>query len=211
MGLKAPVTGNGEANPRELPPEGNYLALCNGVYMLGTQPGYQGGEARQQVMLSFELHKRKGPAKDSQGRVLETNAIMNHTANIKSTLIEYAGALRGRSFTEEELEQLKDEGGFDSENLLSLPCRLEIEHAKKPNGDTKDKIKTISKLDPEDDTPPKPETDHVYWDWTKPGDPPKRIGYFWDRAPENPKRKAQPQAVGAGPSAGFTVPEDSPF
>jgi hypothetical protein len=155
-----------------------------------------------QVMLSFELHKRKGPVKDSQNRVMETSAIMNHTANIKSTLVEYAGALRGQSYTEEELDKLREEGGLDPEDLLGLPCRLEIEHVKKQDGTTKDKIKTISRLDPEDDKAPNPETDEVYWDWTKDEECPRRIAFFWERAAENPKKKPV-----AGPSS-FTIPED---
>jgi hypothetical protein len=191
MGLRAPVTGSGDGPPRELPPPGSYLAVCNGAYMLGTQPGYQGGEAKLQLMLSFELHKRKGPMRDSQGRVMEATAIMNHTANIKSTLIDYAGALRGRSYTEDELKTVSAEGGFDPEELLGLSCRLEIEHVKKLDGGIRDKIATIGKLDPEDDVPPTPETDEVYWDWTLGEECPRRISYFWDRALENLSRKGE--------------------
>ncbi len=212
MGIKAPVTGNGDGNPREVPPEGNYLARCNGVYMLGTQPGYQGGDARLQVMLTFELHKRKGPVRDSQGRVFEANAIMNHTFNIKSTLTEYAGALRGGAYTEGELANMKEEGGFDPESLIGLCCRLSIEHRKNAEGKVKDKIKSVSRLDPDDDTPPVGETDEVYWDWTTGVEAPKRIEYFWKRAAENPQRESQPvgAAVGA-PSFGKVDDDDIPF
>lgn len=191
MGMKAPVTGGADGAPRELPPEGNYLAVCNGVYMLGTQPGYQGGEPHLQLLLSFELHKRKGPVRDTQDRVFTADAIMNSTFNIKSTLVQYAGALRGKAYEEDELEAIKATGGFDVETLLGLPCRLEIIHEKK--GDkVRDKIKSCSRLDPDDDKAPVGETDEVYWDWTMPGDHPKRISYFWDRAQENPNRKVEP-------------------
>jgi hypothetical protein len=215
MGMKAPVTGNGDAAPREIPPEGNYLAVCNGVFMLGTQPGMQGGDPRLQVMLSFELHKRKGPATDSQGRVFTTDAIMNFTFNIKSTLVRYAGALRGQAFTEEELEREKAEGGFDVEKLLGASCRLTVKHEKKADGSTREKIESVSRLDPEDDTPPKGETDEVYWDWTTGAEPPRRISYFWDRAAENPNRKKEPMAPQALPAVPSMVASatdaDCPF
>src|SRR5208337_3584870 len=118
MGMRAPVTGSGDGQPRELPPPGKYLGICNGVYMLGTQPGYQGAGARPQVLISFELHKRKGPAKDSQGRPFEVGRICSFTANVKSTLIEIAGALTNHTYTEEDLEEIKAGGGFDPEPLL---------------------------------------------------------------------------------------------
>lgn len=207
MGMRAPVTGQGDFAAREVPPEGNYLAVCNGVYVLGTQPGYNGGDARLQVMLTFELHKRKGPSRDSQDRVFETNAIMNLTANIKSTLVEYAGALRGKAYTETELEEVSKAGGLDPEELIGKCCRLEVEHKPKgTKGEVKDKIKSVSRLDPDDDAPPVGETDEVYWDWTLGIECPKRIGFFWDRAAENPERK--PDSVGAGKARAKANPGD---
>lgn len=214
MGRRAPVTGSGDGPPREVPPEGNYLAVCNGVYMLGTQPGYENGEAREQVMLTFELHKRKGPVRDSQDRVFEASAIMTNTFNIKSTLVEYAGALRGPAYDEEELEKLKEAGGFDVETLLGLPCRITIKHTKKADGKTtRDKIASVSRLDPEDDVPPKGETDEVYWDWTTGAEVPKRIAWFWDRAQENPKAGKGKAGNGSNgnPSHVEKVAADSPF
>lgn len=212
MGRKAPVTGSGDGPPREVPPEGNYLAVCNGVYMLGTQPGYENGEAREQVMLSFELHKRKGPARDSNDRIFEASAIMSNTFNIKSTLVKYAGAMRGAAYDEAELEELKEQGGFDVETLLGLPCRLSLKHEKKADGKTiRDKIESVSRLDLEDDVLPTAETDEVYWDWTTGVECPKRIAWFWDRAAENPKAGKGKAAVNGNPSHVEAVDADVPF
>lgn len=197
MGMKAPVTGSGDGQPRELPLAGNYLAVCNGVYMLGTQPGYQGGPANMQVMLSFELHKRRGPVRDSQGRVFEASKIMNVTANIKSTLTAYAGALRGQDYTESDLQQIQKDGGLDVEDVLGRACRLTLVHETK-NDKTKDKIKGIAPLDPEDDVAPKIDGDEIYWDWTLGIECPKRIAYFWNRAQENPDGEGEHELVGAG-------------
>ena len=211
MGMKAPVTGT-DGPPREIPPEGNYLAVCNGVYLLGTQPGYQGGDPHLQVLLSFELHKRKGPVRDSQERVFTADAIMNFTFNVKSTLTAYAGALRGRAYEEEELEAIKTAGGFDAESLLGKSCRLAIKHDKK--GDkVRDKIESVSRLDPDDDKAPVGETDEIYWDWTMDDVCPKRITYFWDRAAENPSKKAEPAAAKAanGPVIASPVDDEPPF
>lgn len=218
MGMKAPVTGSGDGPPRELPPAGNYLAVCNGVYMLGTQPGYNNGPPNLQVMLSFELHKRKGPARDSQGRVFEASKIMNVTANIKSTLTAYAGALRGRDYSESELIQIQKEGGLDVEVCLGKACRLTLVHETK--GDkTKDKIKSLAPLDPEDDEAPRIEGDEIYWDWTLGVECPKRIAYFWNRASENPDGEGGGELVGAGVGKGPISanghaeidPDDIPF
>ncbi len=205
MGLKAPVTGGGDGPVREVPPAGNYLAVCNGVYMLGTQPGYQGQQARHQVMLSFELHKRRGPCLDTQGRVFETSDIMNFTANIKSTLIDVAGALRGKPFTEADLDEVKQQGGLDVEELLGQACRITLAHKPKPDGSVRDTISSYAPLDKDDDEPPQGITDEVYWDWSQGTECPKRISYFWARAAENPEHIPVAAPVAA------TVPARAPL
>jgi hypothetical protein len=209
MGLKAPVTGT---ETREIPPEGNYLAVCNGVYMLGTQPGFNDGDPHVQVMLTFELHKRRGPVIDSAGKPMETSAIMNHVFSIKSTLCQYAGALRGKDYTEGELKVIKKDGGFDPETLLGLSCRLSITH-KKTGDKTRDKVDSVSRLDPEDDKPPISRTDQTYWDWTVGRECPRRIAYFWERAQENPDLDSEP--VGAASDVSRSAPivdgDDTPY
>jgi hypothetical protein len=207
MGMKAPVTGNGEG--REVTPAGKYMGVCNAVFLLGTQPGYQGGTPRQQIMLGFELHKRKGPALNAAGLQYEASAIMTFTANVKSKLIEFAGALEGKPFTEEDLELIKGQGGFDPEGLLGKCCWVDVIAEKKPDGTLRDKIKGVSALDPDDDQAPEPLTDEQYWDWTQGVECPKRIAYFWDRALENPDRKGEAATMalaGTGPSTGFRAP-----
>lgn len=190
--MRAPVTGGDGGPPRELPPPGKYIGVCNGVYMLGTQPGYQGGDPKPQVMLTFELHKRRGPALDGAGRPLEASKIETFSFNPKANLVEIAGKLRGQSYAEEELAAIKALGGFDVESLLGQACWLEIEHRRKADGSTGDKISSFSSLDPEDDTPPSPVTDHVYWDWTTGSECPRRIAWFWARARENPAAEPAP-------------------
>lgn len=219
MGMKAKVTG-GDGTPREIPPPGKYLGLCNGVYMLGTQPGYQGGKPKPQVLISFELHKRKGAVRDTQGQVYETGVICSFTCNVNSKLMEIAGALLDHTFTEEDLEKIQSGGGFDAEPLIGRVCWMDLIHEKKADGSPRDKIKTVSPLDGEDDNGladiviNNAETDHVYWDWTLGQEAPKRIKYFWDRAFENPDRESDP-AKSSLPTGKFAVAQtstdDSPF
>ena len=204
MGMKAPVTGGGEA--REVAPAGKYLGVCNAVYMLGTQPAYDASQTpKQQVMLNFELHKRKGPTLNSAGHPYEVNAIMTNTMNIKSTLVKYASALEGKPYTEEDLENLKKQGGFDVEDLLGKSCWIDVINNKKPDGVIRDKISNVSALDPEDDQAPTALTETAYWDWTMNVECPKRIAYFWEKAAENPNRKAE------APGAAVPIPAYAPF
>lgn len=196
MGMRAPVTGSAGMT-REVPPPGKYLGICNGVYMLGTQPGYQNGPPELQIMLSFELHKRKGPAKNKEGRVFETSAIMKFSANVKSSLIRYASALENREYNDADLKTIAMAGGFDAEPLLGKVCWIDLANDRKPDGGWKDKIRSVTPLDPEDDKDLaewvllNQETDSIYWDWTKGVECPRRIKYFWDRAAENPNSNSE--------------------
>jgi hypothetical protein len=213
MGMKAAVTKKGEGAGFEIPPAGKYLGICNGVYVLGTQPGYQGGAAKQQVLFTFELHKRKGPAKDSAGRAFDASLTCTFTANTNSKMIELAGALEGRQYTDEDLAEVKEAGGFDPEALLDKVCWLDIQRGKKQNGDPKAVINTFSALDPTDDeglaeqANENRETDSVYWDWTLGTEAPRRINYWWVQAAENPKNEGQYATV-AGAANVRPTPED---
>lgn len=201
MGMKAPVTQKMDGAAFEIPAAGKYLGACNGVYMLGTQPGYNGGPAKQQILFTFELHKRRGPAKDSVGRSLEASIICNFTANVNSKLIELAGALENRQYAEEDLLDVKQRGGFDAELLLDKVCWLDLEHEKKANGDTRVVVNSFSKLDPEDDAglaeqvDENRETDSIYWDWTLGSEVPRRINYWWATAAENPNKQAEMASI----------------
>lgn len=223
MGMKAPVTKKGEGAGFELTPAGKYLGVCNGVYMLGTQPGYQGGPAKQQVLFTFELHKRKGPAKGASGYPFDASITCTFTANVNSKMIELAGALENRQYTDEDLAEVKDLGGFDPETLLDKVCWLDIQHKKNLKGDTKAVVNTFSALDRDDDAGlaeqvnENRETDSVYWDWTLGTEAPRRIGYWWEQADENPKNAGRlvEAAASANPSKvlpnGDTENPDCPF
>ncbi len=231
MGLIAPVTGTG-GKDFEKPAAGTYTGICNGVYNCGRQEGYKGKPPVQKLLLTFELHKRKGPSLDKSGRIFECSDVVSNTANIKSTLIErYAGPMRGKSYTEEELKALQDRsGGFDPENLLGGCVKITLALGEKSGNPY---VETVAALDPEDDNIPDQVTSEVYWDFTMAGETPKRCAWLWEKSLDNPKvRDAAKNAASAVadqlgdmfddkgvdfagrnvPSGKFTAPEaDTPY
>ena len=152
MGLKAKDSGPGE--PHELVPAGNYLGRIFGVYDIGTQAGgiY---DPKHQIIISWELHKRKGPARNGAGQTLTISKFYTLSFHEKSTLRKDVEALLGQSF---------DDGSeFDVESLLGVSCRLQVVHGKKQNGDPRDAIGALMPLD-EDDSTPTPDLDDVYFE-----------------------------------------------
>lgn len=152
MGLKAKDTGGGE--PRELVPAGNYIGRICGVYDIGTQAGGM-YDPKHQIVVTWELHRRKGPARNGTGAVLTISKFYTLSFHEKATLRKDVESLLGQSF---------DDGSeFDVESLVGLSCRVQVVHQKKANGDPRDAIGALMPLD-EDDPTPKPELDDVYFE-----------------------------------------------
>lgn len=143
---------------RELIPAGSYRAIICGVYDLGTQPGGQYGP-KHQILIQFELHKRKGPARNAKGDIFTTSNFYTLSFNEKANLRAHVEAIEGRSFTEDEISD-----GYDVEQLLGKSCRLQIVHGANQKGDTRAKIQAISALDPEEDDVPEPQLDGYYYE-----------------------------------------------
>lgn len=200
------MTGSGEKF--EKPAPGTYTGVCNGVYNAGKQEGYQGGKPVQKLLLTFELHKRKGPARDSGGRIFECSTTVSNTANIKSSLIDkFASAMRGRAYTEAELKEIAKAGGFDPESLLGLSCKITLALGTSGNP----YVDVVAALDPEDDQIPEMETDTCYWDYTMDGEVPKRVAWLWAKSLDNPAREGQAALVGVANPTKYQVAEDAPF
>ncbi len=194
MGRLAPVTG-GSDKAFEKPLPGTYTAICNGVYNCGKQEGYKGGKPTEKLLLTFELHKRKGPARDKSGNIFECSATVSNTANIKSSLIAmYAGPMRGKAYTEDELKALGKQGGFNPETLLGGCCKITLALAESGNP----YVETVAALDPEDDLVPDQETSQYYWDYTIEGAVPRRCAWLWAKSLDNPiNRDAAKNAASA--------------
>jgi hypothetical protein len=136
-----------DSTPREMVPAGSYFGVLAGMYDLGTQASGEYGP-KHQFLFVWELHKRKGPARDGQGNVLTINNYYNLVFTPKANLRCDIEAMLGRAFTAEQAKE-----GIDIETLLGTPCRIQVVHTEKQDGGTKEKIKTITPLDEDDDRP----------------------------------------------------------
>lgn len=154
MALTAKQTGE----TREPIPAGNYFGAIIGVYDLGTQPGGQYGP-KHQILLQFELHRKKGVCRDKEGRTLLISKFYSLAFGPKSELRPDVEAILNRSFTEEEARD-----GYDVTQLVDCVCRLTIKHEPRKDGKgMRDVISSISPCD-EDDPEISPESDSIVYD-----------------------------------------------
>jgi hypothetical protein len=152
MAIKAKSSGAA----RKPVPAGNYFGVCIGVFDIGTQAS-QFGDKRQ-IILQFELHKKKGVCRNDEGHPLTISKFYNLAFNDKATLRKDVESMLGRKFTEDEAK-----AGYDVTQLLEQPVRLVVEHGTKADGSVKDGIKVFMPLD-EDDNPPKVESNAVVYE-----------------------------------------------
>ena len=195
------ATGGGE--PRELIPARNYTGLVCGVYDIGTQTGGQFGPNSQFVIM-FELHTRRGPARDSKGNIFTISTFVNFYLGSRArpaNLLKLVEVLENRTLTDAEIK-----AGFDVEKLLGKSCQVQVIHEMNANREMKAKIGATMPLDPDDDTP-KGEIDEVYYeitaDRTIPETLPKFIQDFIKKSKEfggagNAPAADNRQPVGAG-------------
>lgn len=191
-----------EGEPRKPIPAGNYFAIVCGVYDIGTQTGGQYGP-KHQIIVQWELHKRKGPMRNEKGDVMTTSNFYGLSFGDLSNLRHDVEAMLGRKFTAAEAKS-----GYDIEELLGKPCRLQIVHDTKADGKIKDMIGTIMPLD-EDDEKPKGEVDEVYFeinlhDLTVPSSVPEWVAKIIRRSSEFIGEKAG-TATGGGSSGRQTA------
>jgi hypothetical protein len=157
-------------------PAGNYFGVCVGVYDIGTHSGGKFGP-KYQVVLQWELHKKKGVCRNDEGDPLRISSFYNLAFGEKSTLRKHVEAILGRSFTEQEAKD-----GYDVTKLLDKACRLTVAHEDTENG-VRDQISAFMTLD-EDDPQIKPVSDSVVYEM----DPKKAIP---DEVPEWIQKKVQ--------------------
>ena len=131
---------------RELVPAGNYFGVVVGCYDLGTQPGGQYGP-RHQVLLQYELHKKKGVCRNAEGDPILMSVWYGLTFGEKATLRKHAQAILGRTFTQDEAKN-----GYDVADLLDRACRVVVTHYES-GGEQRDGIDAVMPLDEDDPTP----------------------------------------------------------
>lgn len=160
MGLVAKQTGDAHKPV----PAGNYFGVLIGVFDIGTHASPKYGP-QHQVVMQFELHKKKGVARNDAGKPLTISKFYTLSFGEKSNLRADVERILGRKFTEEEAKK-----GYDITELIDRACRLTIVH-EESDGKTRDKIDAVTALD-EDDPAIKGESDTVVHDDidSEPGD-----------------------------------------
>ncbi|MEM8668766.1 MAG: hypothetical protein AAGG48_14695 [Planctomycetota bacterium] len=98
----------------ESPPTGNHLAVCYGVFALGTQETKWG--EKFQVRIQWELpHEHM-----SDGRPHVIGKTYTYSSNEKSSFVQDLESWRGKKFTDEEF------GNFEVFDVIGVGCFLNL-------------------------------------------------------------------------------------
>ncbi len=131
------------STPRELTPEGTYIARCYQMIHIGTvKETIQGDEKTlNKVRIGWELPTETKVFKEENGPQplvisKEYTLSLHENAHLRKDLKSW----RGQDFSEDEVKQ------FDISVLVGVPCLLTITHKKSTNGKTYEEISAISKV-----------------------------------------------------------------
>ena len=109
--------GGGE---RELPDEGNALAVCVDIVDLGLQVGKYGAKAKVQFIFAVEQVLQAG---DYAGQNMLLFASFGNTTSTQGRLRPFLDSWAGEPLTDDELDAL------DTDDLLGRPAEITIEHS----------------------------------------------------------------------------------
>jgi hypothetical protein len=122
MGLIAKDKGGGDLTPI---PEDLHLALCYGIWDLGSQFTHFSDRPVHKVVIVWEIPGCRGDFERDGKMVNLPRAIskiytlsLHEKANLRKNLESW----RGKKFSDEELK------GFDLKKLLGAPCQIQIIH-----------------------------------------------------------------------------------
>ncbi len=124
MALTAKDKGGGDFTPI---PEDLHMAVCYGIWDLGTQFSERYSKTIHKVVIVWEIPGIRGDFERDGKMVNLPRAISKrYTISLhkKSDLRKDLESWRGRKFTEEELK------GFDLKKLLGVPCQIQVLHNK---------------------------------------------------------------------------------
>ena len=126
MALTAKDKGGGDYDPI---PEDLHLAICYGIWDLGTQYSETWHINSHKVVILWELPEVRGEF-EREGKKLNLPRAISKQFTLslhkKSELRKMLESWRGKKFTEDELSK-----GFDLKKLLGVPCQLQVLHNKK--------------------------------------------------------------------------------
>ena len=123
MGLTAKDKPGGDLAPI---PEDLHLAVCYGIWDIGTQFSERFGKSHK-VIIAWELpHCRGDFEKDGVKKNLPRAISKKYRLSLhkKADLRKDLESWRGRKFTDDELK------GFDLKRLLAAPCQIQVLHNK---------------------------------------------------------------------------------
>lgn len=124
MGLTANNKGGGDF---ALIPEDLHLAICYGIWDIGTQFSERWDKSVHKVVIVWEIPECRGEFERDGKKVSLPRVISRkYTVSLgkKSDLKRDLESWRGKKFTDEELK------GFDIKKLLGVPCQIQIIHDK---------------------------------------------------------------------------------
>lgn len=104
--------------------EGVKIAVCFGLFDIGTQFSEKWKKDTRQVIIVWEIPEERITINDEDLPRAVSNKYTN-SLHEKAQLRKHLEAWRGRAFTAMELE------GFDMKNILGKACQLQIIHNKK--------------------------------------------------------------------------------
>lgn len=132
------LTAKDSGSARVLVPAGSHVAVCVGVYDLGTQTDAFDGKPKvaMKCWIDFQLTEENSP----DGHPVTIGSFFSVSLHEKATLRKFLDSWRGRPFTPDELK------GFHLGKLLGAPCMLNVIHNTKPDGSIRDKIAAIMTL-----------------------------------------------------------------
>ncbi len=124
MALTAKDRAGGDFTPI---PEDLHLAVCYGIWDIGTQFSEKYSKSIHKVVIVWEIpgcrgqFERDGKIKDLPRAISKRYTISLHK---KADLRKDLESWRGKKFTDEELK------GFDLKKLLGAPCQIQVLHNK---------------------------------------------------------------------------------
>ncbi len=120
MGLIAKDKGGGDFTPI---PEDLHLAICYGIWDIGTQFSEKYGKSIHKVVIVWEIPGCRGTF---DGKNLPRAISKRYTLSLhkKADLRKDLESWRGRKFSDEELK------GFDIKKLLGVSCQIQVLHSK---------------------------------------------------------------------------------
>jgi hypothetical protein len=166
------IVGSGGSFENVLPDEGQYLAYCYAIIVIGTVPGYQ-DKMQEKLMFLFELPTTKHVFDESRGEEpFAFNKEFTRSLSKQANMRQFVNQWRGKPLTDAEAE------AFNVVGLMDIPSIVNLYHSASKKDATKKYI-DISSISPfrnpvgQSTSLPRRANEVVVFDWSQPFDPVK--------------------------------------